>query len=468
MNKKFWASVALCLALALPLGLTACGGGTDGGNSTGVYTYETAYAAAADLGFEGTLEEFIEMISGKDGKDGVNGTNGKDGVDGKDGINGTNGKDGVDGVGIKSVTMNSEGELVITGTNDEILFQGKVTCKHSYSPFEMKLTPTCTSSGLRKRTCKKCGNIDYNFLTATGHMFEKKIDLSHPANCQEKGDCLFVCSTCSTAIASEFYGEHAYEKGICTLCGAEKGSDGLEYTLNADYKTYSVSGIGECTETDIIIPKDYLGLPVTEIGKNAFRIATITSVKILDNITTIQYCAFGSCKNLKHVEMQNGVKEIRSGAFLHCIALEEITIPDSVTVMTGSPFFNCENLKTVKLSANLQKVSSQTFYGCSNLTEITIPNSLTELSSGMFYKCKKLKTVILGKDLTSISEFAFERCPSLESIYFGGTEQQWEELNKPYEIHYLENVNIYFYSETEPEGEGNFWHYVNDEPVMWG
>ncbi|MDE5729150.1 MAG: leucine-rich repeat domain-containing protein, partial [Clostridia bacterium] len=318
-----------------------------------------------------------------------------------------------------------------------------------------------------KFICEKCRNVAYNFTKAKAHTFEKKIDLSHPANCQEKGDCLFVCSTCSTAIASEFYGEHAYEKGICTLCGAEKGSDGLEYTLNADYKTYSVSGIGECTETDIIIPKDYLGLPVTKI-LGAFRYTNITSVKIPSNITEIEAVSFYGCAELKRVDIAYGVTKMGSGVFYNCAKLEEITIPDSVTEIGGMTFSNCQNLKSVKLSNNLEKLQSQTFRYCESLTEISIPNSLTELSSRMFYKCKKLKTVILGKDLTSISDFAFERCPSLESIYFGGTEQQWEELNKPYEIHYLENVNIYFYSETESEGEGNFWHYVNDEPVMWG
>ena len=35
-----------------------------------IWTMETVYAKAQSLGFEGTLEEFIALISGKDGKDG--------------------------------------------------------------------------------------------------------------------------------------------------------------------------------------------------------------------------------------------------------------------------------------------------------------------------------------------------------------------------------------------------------------
>ena len=55
---------------------------------------EQVYAQAVELGYDGTYDEFIKLVSGKDG------------VDGKD------------GVGIKSVELNEKGELVINLTND--------------------------------------------------------------------------------------------------------------------------------------------------------------------------------------------------------------------------------------------------------------------------------------------------------------------------------------------------------------
>lgn len=87
------------------------------------------------------------------------------------------------------------------------------------------------------------------------------------------------------------------------------GYQGLEYQLNQDLKTYSVSGIGECSDADIIIPRDFNGLHVTEIGNQAFRGTNIASVKIHDGISAIKILAFAYCKNLKRVEMQNGIKE---------------------------------------------------------------------------------------------------------------------------------------------------------------
>ena len=76
------------------------------------------------------------------------------------------------------------------------------------------------------------------------------------------------------------------------------GSLGLEYTLDADGKSYSVSGIGTCTDSDIVIPSKYNGLTVTSIGPNAFYGCTFTSVIIGDNVTTIDGYAFAYCRSL--------------------------------------------------------------------------------------------------------------------------------------------------------------------------
>ena len=61
----------------------------NGNFDTSKVTLASAYGKAQSLGFEGTLDEFIELISGKDG---------------------TNGKDGANGVGIASVLIDNNGD----------------------------------------------------------------------------------------------------------------------------------------------------------------------------------------------------------------------------------------------------------------------------------------------------------------------------------------------------------------------
>ncbi|HIU80544.1 MAG TPA: hypothetical protein IAC67_06475, partial [Candidatus Coproplasma excrementipullorum] len=82
------AAIACCSAV----GLAACV--TDSGD-TGepFWTIETAYAEAQDLGYGGTLEEFLAQIQGEDGKDG---------------------QDGQDGIGIADIFVDENGMLYVT------------------------------------------------------------------------------------------------------------------------------------------------------------------------------------------------------------------------------------------------------------------------------------------------------------------------------------------------------------------
>ena len=54
----------------------------------------------------------------------------------------------------------------------------------------------------------------------------------------------------------------------------------------------------------------------------------------------------------------------------------------------------------------------------------------------------------------------------INKIFYEGTEEEWNEIDiKAY--NYAFDNTKYFYSETEPTTSGNYWHYVNDEIVIW-
>ena len=59
------------------------------------------------------------------------------------------------------------------------------------------------------------------------------------------------------------------------------------------------SGIGMATGTDIRIPGEYNGLPVTKIANEAFyNCENIKSVTIPESVTSIGACAFSGCDGL--------------------------------------------------------------------------------------------------------------------------------------------------------------------------
>ena len=53
--------------------------------------------------------------------------------------------------------------------------------------------------------------------------------------------------------------------------GNIKGTEGIHYQKISGKEEYQVVGIGTASELDIVIPKEYNGLPITKIADYAFR-----------------------------------------------------------------------------------------------------------------------------------------------------------------------------------------------------
>ena len=123
---------------------------------------------------------------------------------------------------------------------------------------------------------------------------------------------------------------HSGTDGVCTICGREYFSKGLSFSLNSD-NTYTVRGIGSCTDVHIYIPSVYNGLPVTGILDSAFYgCSGLISVTIPDGVTKIGNSAFSGCTGLASITIPEGVTSIGSSAFSNCTNLASITIPDGV------------------------------------------------------------------------------------------------------------------------------------------
>ena len=122
------------------------------------------------------------------------------------------------------------------------------------------------------------------------------------------------CSACGEVLVAQeiipVLG-HEFVEGICTRCGSKKPSEGLAFALSSDGKSYSVTGIGTCTDTDLVIPDLYNNLPVTSIERSAFSdCSSLTRVTIPDSVTRIGSFAFFSCDNLTRVDIPDGVASI--------------------------------------------------------------------------------------------------------------------------------------------------------------
>ena len=139
-----------------------------------------------------------------------------------------------------------------------------------------------------------------------------------------------------------------------SLLSCAKESEGLEFELNDDGESYSVAGIGTCTDTDIVIPSTYEGKPVTIIGNNAFTDCNeLTSIIIPDSVTSINFAAFSFCAELMNIEIPNSVTSIGGGAFYGCKGLTSVIFdnPDGWSVNDGSTIINKHDLSDPSIAA---------------------------------------------------------------------------------------------------------------------
>ena len=308
-------------------------------------------------------------------------------------------------------------------------------CNHAY--VRETIVPTCTENGFDKFSCTKCDHYFTMQINATGHSPEAAVEENRTeATCPAEGhyDSVVYCGKCDDELSRETVNIpasiHNHVNNICTGCGEVVSSDGLEYTLNPDGKSYTVTGIGSFTGNDLFVGL-YNGLPVTRIGEKAFfSCDSLTSVTIGNGVTSIGEKAFSFCGSLTSVTIGNSVTSIGSSAFIYCTRLTSITIPDSVTSIGDEAFSCCSGLTSIIIPDSVTSIGDEAFSFCGSLTSVTIGNSVTSIGNSAFRECSGLRSVTIGNGVTSIGDFAFYYCYNLASIKYRGTEEQWNAITK--------------------------------------
>lgn len=204
--------------------------------------------------------------------------------------------------------------------------------------------------------------------------------------------------------------------------------DNYYLSFEKENNAYTVIGVSDNAPTDIIIPSEYNGLPVTKIGGWAFAYKeNFSSIVIPDSITSIEECAFEQCYGLTKVKIGSGLSVIGKGAF-RCTNITSIVIPGNVKAINEAAFENCPKLSKVTIENGVQNLGFGAF--CTTAIEsIVIPDSVTDLGYGVFSYCKNLSSVTIGKGILRITDGAFAECINLMNIKFVGTKTQWGNIS---------------------------------------
>lgn len=187
--------------------------------------------------------------------------------------------------------------------------------------------------------------------------------------------------------------------------------------------TYTVEN-GEATitgcsgsPTEIVIPAEIDGNPVTAIGKNAFfDNDDIEKVYLTEYIQLIDDNAFGDCSSLTYVAFYEGLNIIGEGAFECCENLNNVELPGTLFQIGDSAFSTCRALTDVELSQGLLTIGKYAFYECTSLKSITVPESVRTIDDyaiAYFFTGSSMGIisdfVIYGWDNSAASKYASDR-----------------------------------------------------------
>ena len=167
-----------------------------------------------------------------------------------------------------------------------------------------------------------------------------------------------------------------------------------------------------------------------------------------------------------HSVVVTNATSVSSYAFEYCSDLTSVVFSDRTVQIDYAAFRDCERLQTVRLSSKMTKISEFLFFYCSSLVTIHVPENVTEIGENAFFNCIGLTSIVLPKGLKTVGESAFAGMENL-SVYYGGNAEDWESIDFALENDALVFATRYYYSETPPDSEGNYWHYVNGVPAAW-
>lgn len=187
---------------------------------------------------------------------------------------------------------------------------------------------TCTTKGSKHQICSVCSKtIKTEEISAKGHVeiTDKAVAATCTATGLTEGKHCSRCSTVLVAQTTVAAKGHSFSNKLCSTCYAHQPSEGLKFTLHSNGKGYVVTGIGTCTDTDLVIPETYNGKPVIQIGPAAFENnSRIKTVIISSTVTSIRYDAFSNCSALTSIVIPKNVTEVQSYAFFNCTSLKHI------------------------------------------------------------------------------------------------------------------------------------------------
>lgn len=177
------------------------------------------------------------------------------------------------------------------------------------------------------------------------------------------------------------------------------------------------------TDTVVEVPAVIGSAAVTVVGKECFSCSNwgratkeqvasrkkITSVIIPEGITRIEEDAFWECVGLESVQLPSTLKAIGTNAFSRCKNLKQINLADGVE-LGDHAFSGCAGLMDEKGMIILGGVLFNVY---KNQGELVIPDSVKRINPGAIRELPDLQSVVFPEGITRLPGQTISYCPKI-------------------------------------------------------
>lgn len=171
-------------------------------------------------------------------------------------------------------------------------------------------------------------------------------------------------------------------------------------------------------------------------------ISDITSINILEGVTTIGNNAFYGCEKITTLTIPEGVSTIGSYALFNCMKLAFISIPKSMTSFGNEVWGGCFSLVSIEVHEENNNYKSQDGILYDKLMQslikypakkagaaYLIPESVNTVVKEAFYHSTLIEYLFIPQGVTNIEGGAFVNCAALTTIEISPENSAYRFLN---------------------------------------
>lgn len=152
------------------------------------------------------------------------------------------------------------------------------------------------------------------------------------------------------------------------------------------------------------------------IDNSAFKASSLKSIKLPSSVTTINYQAFHSCKELEYVPDLSNVQYFNGdGNFAYCSNMKGVADLRGSSNPSSALFGYCTSLEGILLREDLVSFNP-VIRGCTSIKWVDFPTSLKYFSGGCD-GCTSLKTNLNFPNVIRMLYEVFRHCPLDSELY---------------------------------------------------